>query len=128
MVRGRRQGQPEGGDPGTGRHSGPGPDSGPVAEPDLGVIGRVVETEARRVLAADQFESDPVLVAQGWRRRFMTDGVRAQEAMELYSELGFEVRAEPVQAEAVTQDCADCQLLIALEFKTIYTRNPGKAT
>ena len=69
-------------------------------------------------------EGDPALLAEGWERRFMADGGRAGEAAELYRELGYEVRTEPVRREDVADDCEDCQLLMLLEFQTIYTRKP----
>ncbi|MFQ5614107.1 MAG: hypothetical protein ACE5H9_18455 [Anaerolineae bacterium] len=85
-------------------------------------LSLVVEQEARRVLSEAQLEPDPALVAEGWERRFIGDARQVKEAMELYAELGYEVRAEPVQAEEMGEDCDDCQLLILLQFKTIYTR------
>ena len=85
-------------------------------------LGRMVEAEARRMLSDDQFDPDPILAAQGWERRFMADGQRAREAMELYRSLGFDVHAEPVRPEDVADDCGDCRLLMALRFTTIYTR------
>ncbi len=85
-------------------------------------LAPIVEQEARRVLADEHLAPDPALVREGWERRFVADGRRATEAMELYKELGYEVRAEPVRLEEVADECEDCQLLIALEFKTIYTR------
>ena len=89
-------------------------------------LGIVVEAEARRMLSQEQFEPDPLLVSQGWQRRFMADGLRAREAMDLYRELGYEVRAEPVRTEEVADECGDCQLLMALRFTTIYTRPARK--
>jgi hypothetical protein len=62
------------------------------------------------------------LVAEGWERRFVTDGRRAAEVVELYEELGYEVRAEPVRQEELENDCEDCQLIVLMQFKTIYTR------
>jgi hypothetical protein len=85
-------------------------------------LGSLVEQEARRVLAEAQLRPNPVLVAAGWERRFIADARQAKEAMELYSQLGFEVLAEPVQAAEMGQDCEDCQVLVLLQFKTIYTR------
>jgi hypothetical protein len=98
--------------------------TGPADRHPVDRLGRVVEAEARRMLSQEQFEPDPRLVAQGWQRRFMADGRRAVEAMDLYRELGYEVRAEPVGTEEVADECGDCQLLMALRFTTIYTRSP----
>jgi hypothetical protein len=85
-------------------------------------LGQLVEQEARRLLSAEQLAGDPARIADGWERRFIADAQRAQEAMELYAELGYEVCADPVSAEEVGEDCGDCQLLAALQFKVIYTR------
>ena len=88
-------------------------------------LARMVEEEARRMFSEEALEGDPALLADGWERRFMADGQRAREAVELYRELGYEVRTEPVRREDVADDCEDCQLLMLLEFQTIYTRKPG---
>ncbi len=87
-------------------------------------LGSIVEQEARRVLSEAQLESDPARVADGWERRFVADGRRAEEMMELYRQLGFEVVADPIRPEHLSDDCQDCKLLMLLEFKMIYTRKP----
>jgi hypothetical protein len=69
-----------------------------------------------------QFEPDPVLVAQGWQRRFTADMQRVQEAVELYSGMGFEVQTVPVQPEELSEDCNGCRLVVAFQFQTVYTR------
>ncbi len=85
-------------------------------------VGVVVKGEAKRALSESQHRPDPSLIAQGWERRFVTDAKRAEEAMDLYKQMGFEVRAEPADAGEVGDECNDCQLLLLLQFKTIYTR------
>jgi hypothetical protein len=85
-------------------------------------LGYLVEQEARRLLSAEQLEGDPARIADGWERRFIADAQRAQEAMELYARLGYEVSADPVSPEEVGEDCGHCQLLAASQFKVIYTR------
>lgn len=62
------------------------------------------------------------LEASGWERRFITGVDRADEALELYSQLGFEVHAEPVLATELGGECDQCALVATCEFKTIYTR------
>lgn len=89
-------------------------------------LSRLVEEEARRVLSETQLEADPVLVAEGWERRFVTDARRAEEVTELYEDLGYEVRAEPVRPEELENECEDCQLILLMQFKTIYTRRQGE--
>jgi hypothetical protein len=86
-------------------------------------LGSVVAGEARRVLSEEQLAGDPVLIAEGWERRFITDRHCADEMMELYRHLGKEVRAEPVPPGEVGDDCEDCQLL-RFQFCMVYTRDP----
>jgi hypothetical protein len=76
----------------------------------------------RRFLSDAQLQPDSSLLAQGWERRFTADEQRAKEAMELYSQLGYEVRAEPVLPEEVPDDCQDCRTVVSFYFQTIYTR------
>ncbi len=101
----------------------------PDPDSDLpGRLGFVVEGEARRILAESTLTADPELVAAGWERRFIADKQRADEAMELYRSLGYEVCAKPLRKEEVGPDCDDCQLVMLLNFTTIYTRmqQPGE--
>jgi len=85
-------------------------------------LSGIVRQEASRVLSEAQLAPDPARLAAGWERRFIADGQRAEEAIRLYEELGFEVASDPVPREALTGDCTDCQLLMLLQFRTIYTR------
>jgi len=62
------------------------------------------------------------LTAAGWERRFAADEQRTNQAIELYTQLGFEVRAEPVRAEELDDDCQDCRSVVSSHFRTIYTR------
>jgi hypothetical protein len=88
-------------------------------------LALVVEQEARRVLTESALQGDAKRLAEGWERRFIADGQRAQEAMELYEELGYEVCADPLQPDDMVNDCEDCKLLMLMQFKTIYTRRRG---
>lgn len=83
-------------------------------------------SSGRRVLSDAELQADPALIAEGWERRFTADPPRAEEAIELYSKLGYEVRAEPLRSDEMTQDCEECRQLAALQFKTIYTRRLKK--
>lgn len=85
-------------------------------------LGIIVEQEAKRFFSEAQLKPDPALVAEGWQPRFIADARQTKEATELYEQLGFEVRAEPVPAEQMGDECSDCQVLLLLQFKTIYTR------
>lgn len=68
---------------------------------------------------------DPERIAAGWEFRFVADAKRAEEAAELYASLGFEVEAVQIQAEVLDDDCADCQIVMLLKYKAIYTRRRG---
>jgi hypothetical protein len=69
----------------------------------------------------EQREKELAPSAEGWERRFTADLQRIQEAIELYRQLGYEVRVESVRQAAPTVDCGPCHAA-ALPFKTIYTR------
>ena len=64
------------------------------------------------------------LQAEGWTRRFTALGRRLNEAAELYNELGYEVRLEPVnqneEETAGAEGCKDC--FVTMQARTIYTR------
>ena len=78
--------------------------------------------EARRALLEAQLSPDPKRIAEGWECRFVTDAQRAEEMVELYRQLGYEVCADPVRREDLEGECEDCALVMLLQFKTIYTR------
>ncbi len=86
----------------------------------------VVQREAKQALSEAQIWADPKLIADGWERRFVVDVRRTQEMTGLYDQLGYEVRAEPARPEELGDDCDDCQLLLLLGFKIIYTRKRRK--
>jgi hypothetical protein len=64
---------------------------------------------------------DPKLTAEGWERRFIADAKRAQDAIEMYGEMGHEVRLEPVNATALSEACSGCLMAFA-QFRVVYTR------
>ena len=59
------------------------------------------------------------LHGEGWERRFTADPQRVKEAVELYSQLGYEVRTGA--ASEFGNDCDACHAA-ASQFQTIYTR------
>ena len=85
-------------------------------------VDALFSRSAGRVLSEAQLQPDPALIAEGWERRFTADSQRAEEAMELYAKLGYEVRAEALRPDEIMDECEGCHSLAALEFKTIYTR------
>ena len=88
----------------------------------LPVLTHLVAREADRTLSAEQLAPDPARVAEGWVRRFVADGRRADEALALYRSLGFEAVADPIRQEELRPGCDDCKVVTLLHFKTIYTR------
>jgi hypothetical protein len=64
------------------------------------------------------------LQVEGWTRRFTALGRRLNEVVELYTELGYEVRLEPVnldEEESMSSECCkDC--FVTVQARTIYTR------
>lgn len=102
--------------------SGRGGDYTPARRPAWTQAG--LEPGASRWLQGGPTEPDPALCAEGWERRFVTDGMRSQEVVDLYRQLGFEVRLEPILPREVPDGCADCQLVLLFQFKTVYTRRP----
>jgi len=85
-------------------------------------IEELLRRSAGRFFSDAQLEPNPQLIAQGWERRFTADAQRTKEVMELYTQLGYEVRAEPVRDEELDDDCQDCRTVVSLHFRTIYTR------
>lgn len=71
------------------------------------------------------FRPDPALIEQGWEYRFVASGQRLEEVEQLYAELGFEVTAESIPPESFPEGCDDCQLILMLNFKAVYTRRPS---
>jgi hypothetical protein len=89
-------------------------------------LSSIVSAEAQRILSEVSLQADPALVAQGWVRRFITDAKRVQEAIDLYTDLGFEVHVESLREDELPESCEGCQILMLQMFNTIYTRAPDK--
>ncbi len=65
--------------------------------------------------------ADPELIAAGWQLRFFGDKRMAQEAMETYTDLNFEVRLEAMKIEKLRSECGGCKDMLAT-FNLLYTR------
>ena len=59
-----------------------------------------------------------IRIADGWELRFTADARRAQEAVELYAQLGYEVRVEPMRAQ--DDECGACCGSVGIQ--AVYTR------
>jgi hypothetical protein len=66
-------------------------------------------------------ERDLRLAQDGWTRRFVGGPPRLAEMMDLYRELGHEVRVEALTDDDLAEHCAGCRAALAL-FRIVYTR------
>ncbi len=72
------------------------------------------------------------LEASGWIRQFVANEPRLSEAVELYTEAGFDVHLEPLPKEPVCEGCSgpedeedECRICFEGsedQYKTIYTK------
>ncbi|MEW6070317.1 MAG: hypothetical protein AB1485_06845 [Candidatus Thermoplasmatota archaeon] len=62
------------------------------------------------------------LKKQGWEKQFIACEPRLSEAVQLYKELGFEVRLEPLILEELDEECKVCYEAEPDKYKIIYTR------
>ena len=62
------------------------------------------------------------LIAQGWTKQFNTDEPRLSEAVEMYKEMGLEVRLEPVVIDPESETCQMCYEQDCHRYQTIWTR------
>jgi len=76
----------------------------------------------------EEFSADPKLIAEGWERRFTASANRVNEYIDLYSGMGYDVRAEPIRPEEVDPDCGDCGLILHRLIVTLYTRKRQSAS
>ncbi len=64
---------------------------------------------------------DPKMIAEGWERRFIADARMAREAIDTYTQLGYEVRLEPINTDGLKDECMGCKALLE-RFSAVYTR------
>lgn len=69
------------------------------------------------------------LIKEGWEKRFVACEPRLSEMVDLYREIGFEVRLEPLPSEDEIKDgecsekgCTVCYQADRYRYKIIYTR------
>jgi len=63
----------------------------------------------------------------GWERRYLADPARTEEAIENYTQMGFEVHAEELSASDFGEGCSDCASSVCQSYVLIYTRKKGGA-
>lgn len=66
--------------------------------------------------------ADSKLVAEGWTRRYLADPDRAQEAIDLYASLGYEVKSQTLTPDDFGPNCGDCASVVCRTYVMIYTR------
>jgi len=66
--------------------------------------------------------SDPALIARGWTRRNIADPARAQEIIDLYQSIGYEVNVAKLTPADFGPDCQGCTPEICASYVAIYTR------
>lgn len=71
--------------------------------------------------------ADPKLLAEGWIRRHLVDPLRAKESIELYTSLGYEVKAQTLTPADFGPQCGKCALVACGACVVIYTRKKGSA-
>ncbi len=67
-------------------------------------------------------QADPNLEAEGWRRRYLADPDRTEEAKEIYESLGLEVRIERLTPQDFGSECGTCPETVCKTYVLIYTR------
>ncbi len=93
-------------------------DAGPAAgDPVAGIPGNA---------SSGPLRGNTALEAEGWERRYLADPDRAREAVELYSSMGFEVRAEKLEPADFGPQCGDCSQVVCRSYVLIYTRKRGE--
>ena len=65
------------------------------------------------------------LLKQGWEPRFVTSPDRLEEAIQLYRDIGLEVRTEKIRPNDLLDQCADCHVTYCSTYVIIYTRAPS---
>lgn len=100
---------------------GAGGDAGPPTRP----LASIVRGEAARADAEARIRPDPARVADRWERRFVIERARAADLAALYEESGFEVAVDAVAPELLEDECADCKLVVRMDYVQVYTRRPA---
>ena len=65
--------------------------------------------------------SEEELARHGWEKQITLDEPRLSDVVEMYEEIGFEVRLEPFNPDEET-GCIACMKIASDKHKTIYTR------
>ena len=63
------------------------------------------------------------LALKGWVKKTTTDEPRLSELVDMYEQIGLEVRLEPFDPRA-QPGCSECMKASPEKYMTIYTRRP----
>ncbi|MCC7431219.1 hypothetical protein IT568_10275 [bacterium] len=64
------------------------------------------------------------LIAEGWELRYLADARMCREAVDTYTQLGYEVVLEAFQTDLLREECSGCKSSLE-QFKVVYTRKKG---
>ncbi len=76
--------------------------------------------EAGRYYGCD-LPHDSALTDDGWEWRGNADSRRSRDLVDMYSEVGFEVRLEPIEVDNMCSACDGCKGAFS-EFSAVYIR------
>jgi hypothetical protein len=69
-------------------------------------------------------EQHPELETAGWQRRFEAETTRANELVDLYTDLGYEVTTRKIVPQEIGPECAGCAIVACQRYVGLYTRRP----
>ena len=79
-------------------------------------------------MADEGVATEEQLIAGGWTKQFNTDEPRLSEAVEMYEQMGLEVRLEPVVLDPDSEACQVCFEQDCHRYQTIWTRPKGESS
>lgn len=82
------------------------------------------ETEPVYCSEGIQILRAPVLAADGWERRTVTDSQRMDELVNLYEDLGFETMTTGLDPSSFGEACTTCAVTACATYVALFTRKP----
>ncbi len=79
-------------------------------------------SEAIYCSAGVQILQAPLLAAEGWQRRTVTDPARIGELDELYTNLGFETTTTVLDPSSFGEACTSCAVTACTTYVALFTR------
>jgi hypothetical protein len=75
---------------------------------------------------AVELKGDDALIEEGWERRSILDEPRLSEVVQLYRDMGLEVKVVDLTPEMIEEGCDTCLVGGLENYKVVYTK--GKPT